>query len=189
MYHFLPTSTFHVPIILITTIHVSFTKIHFTGPSNSTCYPITQLIQNQRLRFILPYLSQSPSLNFHLPHYRRFYQHFTKAIISFFCMQKTTMKNMKRHSSESSLRRVDSPVGAVTKLENVHRRRLKIRRMKYSCQAKIHVGNGSDDGGQETENARREIHESVEISLSLATSSSSEEDDQSSKQNGEVQYC
>jgi len=84
MYHFLPTSTFHVPIILITTIHVSFTKIHFTGPSNSTCYPITQLIQNQRLRFILPYLSQSPSLNFHLPHYRRFYQHFTKTIISFF---------------------------------------------------------------------------------------------------------
>jgi len=61
--------------------------------------------------------------------------------------------------------------------------------MKYSCQAKIHVGNGSDDGGLETENARREIHESVEISLSLATSSSSEEDDQSSKQNGEVQYC
>lgn len=103
-------------------------------------------------------------------------------------MQKTTMKNMKRHSSESSLRRVDSPVGAVTKLENVHRRRLKIRRMKYSCQAKIHVGNGSDDGGLETENARREIHESVEISLSLATSSSSEEDDQSSKQNGEVKH-
>lgn len=84
MYHFLPASTFHVPINLISTIHVSFTKIHFTGPSNSTCYPITQLIQNQRLRFILPYISQSPSLNFHLPHYRRFYQHFTKNIISFF---------------------------------------------------------------------------------------------------------
>jgi protein phosphatase 2C len=77
---------------------------------------------------------------------------------------------------------VDS-VEAVTKLENVHRRRLKIRRMKYSCHAKIHVGNNSD-GCTVTENERPEIHESVKISLSLATSSSSEEEDRTSKRNG-----
>ncbi|KAK2453284.1 protein phosphatase 2C [Trifolium repens] len=92
------------------------------------------------------------------------------------------MKDTKRHSSESTLRRVDS-VEAVTKLENVHRRRLKIRRMKYSCHAKIHVGNDSD-GCTVTENERPEIRESVEISLSLATSSSSEEEDRTSKRNG-----
>lgn len=99
------------------------------------------------------------------------------------------MKNMKRHSLELSNRRVAS-VEAVTKLENVHRRRLKIRRMKYSCQAKIHVGDGSAGGTATgmvgTENERREIHEAVEISLSLTTTSSSEEEDRSSKRNGEV---
>lgn len=64
---------------------------------------------------------------------------------------------------------------------------MKIRRLRYSCQAKIHVGNGSA-GGEEMkvvglENERREINESLEISLSLATSSSSEEKDRSSKRN------
>ncbi|CAK8570259.1 unnamed protein product [Lathyrus sativus] len=86
------------------------------------------------------------------------------------------MKDVKRHSLESSFSRVE----AVKKLENVQRRRLKIRRMKYSCQAKIHVGDDSA-GGEE-----KEFHESVEISLSLASSSSSsEEEDRASKRNDE----
>ncbi|XP_058724606.1 protein phosphatase 2C 51-like [Vicia villosa] len=91
------------------------------------------------------------------------------------------MKDVKRHSLESSFSRVDS-VETVRKLENVQRRRLKIRRMKYSCQAKIH---GGDDFTVGTKTERGEIHESVEISLTLASSSSSEEEDRSSKRNDE----
>ncbi|CAI8605625.1 unnamed protein product [Vicia faba] len=91
------------------------------------------------------------------------------------------MKDVKRHSLESSFSRVDS-VESVKKLENVHRRRLKIRRMKYSCQTKVH---GGDDFSGGTKTERREIHESVEISLSLASSSSSEEEDRSWKQKDE----
>lgn len=105
-------------------------------------------------------------------------------------MLKTTMKNMKQHPSESSLRQVEPGV-AVTKLENSHRRRLKIRRMKYSCKAEIHVGNGTTGGTERetetklvfSENERREIHESVEISLSLASSLTSEEEDRTKKRN------
>lgn len=91
------------------------------------------------------------------------------------------MKDVKRHSLESSFSRVDS-VETVRKLENVQRRRLKIRRMKYSCQAKIH---GGDDFTVGTKTERPEIHESVEISLTLASSSSSEEEDRSTKRNDE----
>ncbi|KAJ1379317.1 hypothetical protein SESBI_46991 [Sesbania bispinosa] len=104
------------------------------------------------------------------------------------------MKNPKRHPPESSLRRVASDEN-VKGFKNARRRRLKIRRVKYSCQAKIHVGNGA--GGEArpspeetkvfgSENEQREIHEAVEISLSLASTSSSEEEDRSSTGNDAV---
>lgn len=60
--------------------------------------------------------------------------------------------------------------------------------MKYSCQAKINAGDGDfPPSGKE----RREIHESVQISLSLANSSSSsseEEDRELKRDDGVLPY-
>ncbi|XP_027331478.1 probable protein phosphatase 2C 8 [Abrus precatorius] len=104
------------------------------------------------------------------------------------------MKNPKRHSPPvKSFRRVDLDSGQMlARLENTNRRRLKIRRMKYTCQAKIRVGNGATGVSPEeakvvdSEGERREIHKHVEISLSLASSSSEEEDRWPLKRNDDV---
>ncbi|RDX71944.1 putative protein phosphatase 2C 8, partial [Mucuna pruriens] len=101
------------------------------------------------------------------------------------------MKTPKRHSPPAdAFRRVEPDPGEiVTRFKNDRRRRLKVRRMKYTCQAKIRVGNGA--GGMpspaaESEGERREIQERVEILLSLASSSSEEEERSSAKQNDGV---
>ncbi|XP_061360115.1 protein phosphatase 2C 51-like [Gastrolobium bilobum] len=107
------------------------------------------------------------------------------------------MKNSKRHSPQAAAQRrvASDSVETITRLKNARRRRLEFRRMKYTCQARIHVGNGSAGGTHppeatkvvDWENEKREIHESVEISLSLAMSSpSSEEEDRSSARNDAV---
>ncbi|KAG4965998.1 hypothetical protein JHK84_040593 [Glycine max] len=104
------------------------------------------------------------------------------------------MKTPKRHSPppNSSLR-VESDSGEiVTRFKNGRRRRIKIKRMKYTCQTKIRVRNDAGAGGVsqllavDSEGEKREIHENVEISLSLASSSSEEEERLSSKQNDGV---
>lgn len=61
---------------------------------------------------------------------------------------------------------------------NARRRRLKIRRLQYTCEAKIHVASGDrieERKCAEPENQDREIRESMEISLSLATSEEEED--------------
>ena len=102
------------------------------------------------------------------------------------------MKNQKCHSPPGiTIRRVSADSdNTITRFKNARRRRLRIRRMKYTCEAKIHVGNGGTPAETEvvdTENKRREIHDSMEISLSLTSlSSSSQEDRSSSVRNGAV---
>lgn len=104
------------------------------------------------------------------------------------------MKNSKSHSLQepgSAMRRNDAVSGkTVTRFKNARRRRVKIRRMKYTCEAKIHVGNAPSPPLEtkvvESVKERRGIHhESVEISLSLAMTSE-EEEDRLSKRNGVV---
>ncbi|KAK7293523.1 hypothetical protein RJT34_16391 [Clitoria ternatea] len=99
----------------------------------------------------------------------------------------TTMENPKRHSP---LRQEENVSGeTVTGFKNALRRKLKIRRMKYTCQAKIPGGSPPAMEANvlvDSEVGQREIHEQVEISLSLVSSSSSsseEEDRASSEQN------
>ncbi|KAK7385015.1 hypothetical protein VNO78_30722 [Psophocarpus tetragonolobus] len=93
------------------------------------------------------------------------------------------MKTPKRHSPPpNDGRRVEPESGEVfARSKNGRRRRLKIRRMKYT----------SPPEGENSENSenmeKREIHERVEISLSLASSSSSEEEERLSlNRNGGV---
>ncbi|XP_020205369.1 protein phosphatase 2C 51 [Cajanus cajan] len=98
------------------------------------------------------------------------------------------MKTPKRHSPPpNAVRRVEpDSVEIIAGFKNSRRRRLKIRRMKYTCQTKIRVGKDADGvppmAAEDSEGERREIHEHVEISLSLASSSSEEEERSSSKQ-------
>ncbi|CAJ1972265.1 unnamed protein product [Sphenostylis stenocarpa] len=105
------------------------------------------------------------------------------------------MKTPKRHSpSANAVRRVDPDSREIlTGFNNGSRRRLKIRKMKYTCQAKIRIGNDTRRVSPPPEKGRREIHEHVEISLSLATtssSSSSEEEERSAaeKNDGVLLY-
>ncbi|XP_057722551.1 probable protein phosphatase 2C 8 [Arachis stenosperma] len=94
------------------------------------------------------------------------------------------MKDPKRLSPRRiTFRRVvgDSD-GTITSFKNARRRRLRIRRMKYTCEAKIHVENGGSPAADadavvvDSDSKRSEIHESMEISLSLSSTSSEEED-------------
>ncbi|ESW33505.1 hypothetical protein PHAVU_001G075400 [Phaseolus vulgaris] len=102
------------------------------------------------------------------------------------------MKTPKRHSpSANAVRRVDPDSAEfVARFNNGRQRRLKIRKLKYTCQAKISIrnGNGSAPPAEGPEGGSREIHEEVEISLSLgaASSSSEEEERSSSEQNDGV---
>ncbi|KAK4277537.1 hypothetical protein QN277_015524 [Acacia crassicarpa] len=102
------------------------------------------------------------------------------------------MKNLKRHlpSPTAGLRQLDSDSNSmcpdtVMKLKNARLRRLKIQRLrlKYTCEAKIHVASEDreeETGCAESESKGRKIHESMQISLSLTTAASKEEDDRSS---------
>ncbi|XP_028806758.1 protein phosphatase 2C 51 [Neltuma alba] len=97
------------------------------------------------------------------------------------------MKQQKRHppSPTAGLRRLntdrkDMCADTLTKLKNARLRRLKIQRLKlkYTCEAKIRVapedrGEGTKCGEPESED--RKIHESMQISLSLTTSSKEED--------------
>ncbi|KAH1193381.1 putative protein phosphatase 2C 8 [Glycine max] len=104
------------------------------------------------------------------------------------------MKTPKRQSSPANAARpVESDSGEiVTRFKNGGRRRIKIKRMKYTCQTKIRVRNDAGAGGVsqppavDSEGEKREIDEHVEISLSLASSSSEEEERLSSKQSDGV---
>ncbi|KAL2318118.1 hypothetical protein Fmac_031994 [Flemingia macrophylla] len=108
------------------------------------------------------------------------------------------MKTPKCHlPPANAVRRVETVPGETTaRFKDSRRRRLKIWRMKYTCQTKMRIENGAgcappSPPPAEEEGERREIHERVEISLSLASSSSSseEEDRFSTKQNdGVVSY-
>ncbi|KAF7830684.1 protein phosphatase 2C 51-like [Senna tora] len=102
------------------------------------------------------------------------------------------MKNIKRHTSPpaTGIRQMDAGETkalcqeTLTKFKNARQRRLKIRRLKYICEAKIHVASGDrrEERNKRVESGSkdREIHESMEISLSLTTSSSREKEDRSS---------
>ncbi|KAK8473200.1 hypothetical protein PHAVU_001G075400 [Phaseolus vulgaris] len=76
------------------------------------------------------------------------------------------MKTPKRHSpSANAVRRVDPDSAEfVARFNNGRQRRLKIRKLKYTCQAKISIrnGNGSAPPAEGPEGGSREIHEEVE---------------------------
>ncbi|XP_047173507.1 protein phosphatase 2C 51-like isoform X2 [Vigna umbellata] len=107
------------------------------------------------------------------------------------------MKKPKHHSSSANAdRRVEPDSGEfVAKMKNGRQRRLKIKQMKYTCQAKIRIRNGtvgvSPTPAEDLEGGSREIHDRVEISLSLAAASSSSEEEErslSEKNDGVLSY-
>lgn len=95
------------------------------------------------------------------------------------------MKKLNRHPPPpaTDLRQMATDSKALChdtllKFKNARQRRLKIRRLKYTCEAKIHVASGDrreERKRVESDNKDREIHESMEISLSLSTSQEKED--------------